>query len=252
MQIHREFAEGIVAKMRALHSKPATIVPAQASEFTHLDLGSYRHFRASLEAAGYRYLGDFEILDMMDMPDSPMMRTMLSVMLSADGVTSAGHYQVRRKFEWLTQKLVQGILNFRFLDAPASFLNGLRTEQIYDFESEAGLTHITTSSAELVGNFSSPVSIDAKLLPEGTPLQEVRRAHATRLASAVARTGAVPTRMANYEDVLAMGERLRQQKRAHRVASGWITRDELIAFTKGNTALADSIFEEVQAILHPS
>jgi hypothetical protein len=74
----------------------------------------------------------------------------------------------------------------------------------------------------------------------------------TRLASAVERTSATPTRMTSFEDSLAMGERVRQQKRAHRAASGWITHGELIAFTKGNMFLADSIFEEVQAILHQS
>jgi hypothetical protein len=58
--------------------------------------------------------------------------------------------------------------------------------------------------------------------------------------------------MASREDVAAMEGRCRQQKAAYRAASGWITRDELLRFTDGNVVLADSIFEEVQAILHPS
>ena len=55
--------------------------------------------------------------------------------------------------------------------------------------------------------------------------------------------------MTSHEDVVAMHERQRQQKAAHRAASGWITRDELLRFTRGNVTLTESIFEEVQAIV---
>lgn len=152
------------------------------------------------------------------------------------------------RIEALAKNLVEGILNFRWFDAPASFLSNLPTKQVYDFESEVGQTIVTTSSAELAGNFSSPASINAVHLPNGTSLEAVRLAHVARIAAAVERSGAVPTRMTSLEDSLAMSDRMRQQKAAHRAASGWITRDELIRFTKGNTVLADSIFEEVQAI----
>jgi hypothetical protein len=252
MQIHRDYAEKLVAKMKGLHSKPATIVPARESEFTHLDLGSYRTFRSALEAKGYRFLGDIEILDVTNVPDTVVARTMIRSMISADGSTSAGHYQMRPRVERVARNLVEGILNFRFFDAPASFFNSMQTKHMYDFESEVGSTFVNTSNAAIAGKFSSPTSIDVLYLPNRTPLEEVRLAHVTRLASVVERTGAEPRRMASREDVEAMGERRREQKAAHRAASGWITRDELLRFTDGNVVLADSIFEEVQAILHPS
>ncbi len=250
MQIHREYAEKIVAKMKALHSTPPTIVPAREAEFPHLDLDSYRHYRTALEANGYRFLGDLEILDVSNATDTPMARTMIRAMLSADGTTVAGHYQVRPRMEVLTKNLVEGILNFRWFDAPASFVSHLATKQIYDFESEVGETLVTTSSAEIAGAWSTPASIDSVHLPNGTSLEAVRLAHESRLAATVARTGAVPTRMTSLVDSLAMSDRMRQQKAAHRAACGWITRDELIRLSKGNLVLADSIFEEVQEILH--
>lgn len=86
------------------------------------------------------------------------------------------------------------------------------TKQIYDFESEVGETIVTTSSAET----------------------------------------AVPTHVTSLEDSLAVSVRLRQQKAAHRAASAWITRDELIRLAHGNMVLVDSIFEEIQAILQRS
>ncbi|MEO5816098.1 MAG: hypothetical protein ABIT20_12550 [Gemmatimonadaceae bacterium] len=252
MQIHREYAEKLVAKMKGLHSKTPTIVPARESEFTHLDLGSYRNFQTALEAQGYRFLGDFEVLDVSNATDSVMARTMIRAMVSGDGSTSAGHYQVRPRMERAARNLVEGILNFRFFDAPASFFNSMQTRQIYDFESEVGSTFVNTSNAEIAGKFTSPASIDVLYLPNGTRLEDVRLAHVTRLASTMERTGTAPRRMASHEDVVAMGERHREQKATHRAASGWITHAELLRFTNGNVVLADSIFEEVQAIIHQS
>ena len=251
MQTHREFAERLVAKMKAMHAKP-TIVPARESEFPHLDMESYRQFRTALEAKGYRYLGDLEVLSIGREPDSPMERTMIRSMLSADGTIVAGHYQVHAKMEMLAKNLITGILNFRWFDAPMGFVRNLSTKLIYDFESEVGTTHVTTSNAELAGKWSAPATVDSHHLPNESSLEAVRLAHVSRLAAAIARTGAAPTRMASMEDSLAKGDRLREQKAAHRAASGWITHDELLRFTKGNRVLADSIFEEVQAILHPS
>lgn len=252
MQIHREFAEQLVAKMKSLHTKPLTRAPAREAEFTHLDLGSYRHYQTALETLGYRFLDDIEILEVNNSPGSVMARTMIRSMISADGLISAGHYQVRPRIERLASNLVRGILNLRLLDAPASFLGNLQTRQIYDFESEIGSTYLITSNAEIAGKFSAPASIDASHLPSGTPVEAVRRAHVERLASTMTRTGGVPTHMATREDIVAMADRMRQQKAAHRAASGWITRDELLRFTNGNVALTDSVFDEVQAIIHQS
>jgi hypothetical protein len=247
MQIHRAVAERLVAKMKVLHSQPLRLVPVSEADFAHLDFGSYRYFRSTLEAHGYRFLGDFESLAVSESPDSPLGRTMMRSMLSADGCVAAVHYQVRPKMERLVKTLIKGVLNLRLLDAPAHFFKHLPTRQIYDFVSEVGGHYVLTSSAEAVGKFGAPASIDAKYLATGTPLEEVRAAHMGRLA--VAQQRATATVMTSHDDAQAMHERMRLQKAAHRAASGWLTRDELLRFTKGNIALTDSIFEEVQAIL---
>jgi hypothetical protein len=249
MQQHRAYAEKLVAKMKALHSKPPTIVPARESEFTHLDLDAYARYRTALEAKGYRFLDDIEVLDISNAPDTVVERTMIRTMLSADGTIGAGHYQMRSRWEVMTKNLVEGILNLRWFDAPASFLGNLATKYIHEFESEVGQTIVITGNGEIAGVWSTPASIDALHLPNGTALEAVRVAHVARLAKAVERTGAQPTHMRNMEDSIAMSDRMRQQKHAHRAASGWITHDELIRLSRGNMVLADSIFEEVQAIL---
>jgi hypothetical protein len=248
MQIHREYAEKLVAKMKALHSQPMRLVPVQESDFPDLDLASYRHFRTTLEAQGYRFAGDFESLAVTDAPGSVMARTMNRSMLSADGRIAAGHYQVRPKMERLAANLIRGLLNFRFLDAPASFLGNLSTKQMYDFSSEVGQNHVLTSNAELVAKFSAPASVDAEYLANFTRLEAVRSRHVARLAAAEQRAATPATILSDREDIVAMHERLREQKAAHRAACGWITHDELLRFTNGNVVLADSIFEEVQAI----
>ncbi len=256
--MHREFAKKLIAKMKALHSKSPRYVPAQESDFPHLDLRSYGQYRAALEALGYRYLGDLESKTVSENTDSPMARTLIRSMVSADGETQSAHYQVRPNMNRLWENLLQGIFNFRLVAAPSSFLKNLQTRQIYDFISEVGAIHVVTTSAELAGKFSTPAAVDSVHMSDGTSLEAVRQAHMQRLAAAVARAGAVPTRLTSLDDTLAMGDRQRQLKHAHRAASGWITRDELLRFTNFNVALTDSIFEEVQAILqqtheeHPS
>lgn len=250
MQIHRELAESLIAKMKALHSTPPVLVPARESDFAHLDMNSYRRFRMELEGKGYRYLGDFENADVSKSVNTVMARTMERSMISADGRTSSGHYQVRPKMEQLAKNLVRGIFNFRFFAAPETFLRHVQTRLCYDFLSEIADTFTGTSNAEAASAFSAPVGLDMTFLPNGTSLEEVRAAHERRLAPAVQRRALLPTVMTSLEDVFAMSDRLRQQKAAHRAASGWITRDELLRLSRGNVELADSIFEEVQLILH--
>ena len=248
MNSPRDAAQSILARMQALHGTPDTIAAVDEKEFTHLDLPTYRAFRESLERRGYKYLGDFEIVNLSNRPDSFMMRTMIRSMVSADATTSAGHYQVRPKMDRLRKNLVAGLRNLRFIDAPAAYLRAAKTRACYDFESELPSGYVLTNNAEAAGGFSVPASFDKKTFPYDTSLDEVRTAHEARLAAATRRVGETPTRMATREDVEAMQRRLKARKQAHRAASGWITRDELVKFARGNTALADAIYDELQLL----
>jgi hypothetical protein len=96
---------------------------------------------------------------------------------------------------------------------------------------------------------SLPSSVDAKFFGYDTTLAEVRSAHEARLAAAVRRVGVSATKMSSDEDARAMQARLKQVKDAHRLASNWITRNELVTLAGGNTELADAVFEEIQKLL---
>ncbi|MEO8619562.1 MAG: hypothetical protein ABI625_00775 [bacterium] len=245
----REYAEHLVARMKALYGQPDTNVSVQEFQFPHLDLTEYHRFRHALEAVGYRYLGDHETINVSNNSTSVMARTMVRNMISADGETCAGHYQVHPRMQQVLRNLFAGVLNLRLIDAPASFLRMLKTKLVYDFVSEVGGKYVVTSNAEAAGAINAPASVDTKFFPYDTALIEVRTAHEARLTVAVARAGSEPTRMTTYADVEAMQARLKLQKAAHRAASGWITREELRIMARGNVALADEIFEEVQAIV---
>jgi hypothetical protein len=244
----RKTAERIIATIKKAYGAPKRFVPTSESEFAHLDLETYRRFRHTMEGNGYRFLADVKILGISD-SSRWMAPWMIRLMLSADGGTAVGHYQAKPRIAmWLTN-FGAGLLKLRFILAPRLFLQSLRTRHYFDFESELAATYLTTSNAEEAGIFGLPSSIDAKFLPYGTSIDELRAAHEARVMRAAEGTGAGPTRMATLEDVFAMRARLQECKNAHRAALNWITRDELRAFAGGNAALGDGLFEQVQILL---
>lgn len=245
----RKAAEEIIGNLKRAYTAPYTIVPADEPAFSHLDLSAYRRFKETLESDGYRFLSDYEILEVNNSPNSLLARTMIRCMVSADGGTSAGYYQIQPRIGRLVTNLLVGIVNLRFIAAPSFFLHNVRTKHYYDFESEIAGAYVTTSNAAGAAAMSLPASVDAKFFGYETSLTALRAAHEARLAAAVGRTGASPTRMSSKEDVVAMQARLKRLKDAHRATSNWITHEELLALSGGNIALADAIFEEVQKLL---
>lgn len=245
----RAAAEEIIGNLKRVYTAPYTIVPAKEDAFSHLDLSVYRQFKETLEGDGYRFLSDYEILEVSNQPNSLLARTMIRCMLSADGGTCAGYYQIRPRIGRLVKQLLVGIVNLRFIAAPSFFLQNLGTKHCYDFESEIAGAYVMTTNAAAAAAMSQPASVDAKFFGYETPVIVLRGAHEARLAAAIQRTGASSTRMSTKEDVLAMQARLKRLKDAHRATSNWITQSELLALSGGNTAIADAVFEEVQKLL---
>jgi hypothetical protein len=248
-QIHRDAAERILAKTRKTYGSPAVVVRTSEAEYGHLDLDVYRRFQLALERRGYRFLSDIKIVGISDSPHSVLVPTMIRSMISADGTTSAGHYQATPRIARRVTAVLAAILTLRFITQPRRFLQSLMTKNCDDFESEIAGTYVVTSNAEGAQTIGLPKVFDSRFFPYGTPLDEVRASHEARLNAAIKRTGATPTTMTTIEDVLAMGARSRECKNAHRAASNWVTQSELRAAAHGNTALADAIYNEIQAIL---
>jgi len=238
--------------MKRTYSKPLTIVRTNESEYTHLDLNAYRSFRDTMERHGYRFLSDIRILGISDSPQSPMAPTMIRAMVSADGGTCAGYYQVKPKIGRRVTSLFAGLLSLRFIADLRGFLQSLTGKECCDFESELGSNYVVTSNAEDAATIGLPRSIDSKFFAYGTSVDELRTAHEARLRAAVQRSGAKPTSMTTIEQVIAMEARLSERKHAFRAASNWITQNELRTVARGDNVLADEIFEEVQTILAQS
>jgi len=238
--------------MKRTYSAPLTIVRTNESEFTHLDLNAYRRFRDTMERHGYRFLSDIKILGISDTPRSPMAPTMIRAMVSADGGTCAGYYQVKPKIGRRVTSLLAGLLSLRFIAEPRGFLQSLTGKECCDFESELGSNYVVTSNAEDAATIGLPRSIDSEFFAYGTSVDELRTAHEARLRAAAQRSGAKPTSITTIEQVIAMEARLQERKNAFRAASNWITQNELRTVAHGDTALADDIFEEVQTILAQS
>jgi hypothetical protein len=245
----RQAAEGIVQHLKTAFA-PYTILRVDEKAFSHLDLERYRQFQEAMEAAGYRFLSDLEIVEINKSPNTVLVPTMIRSMVSADGETSVGYYQARHKIQWIVVNFLAGILMLRFLWAPTKFLNSLRTMHCYDFTSEVGGTFIGTSNASDAAAMSVPASVDVKFFDYATSVTDVRTAHEARLSAAVRRAGTSvrPTKMSSHEDVRAMQARLKRAKDDHRVASGWITEKEIQNMV-GNALFARAIYAEVQKIL---
>ena len=246
----REIARSVLAQAkRAFSGRPSTIVPADAREFTHLDLENYDRFQKELERAGYRLLGDVEILEVSNSPGTVMARTMVRAMVSGDGTVLACMYQVKPRMLRLLRGLLVGILNLRLIDAPKNFLNHRTTKDFFDFESEIGQAILVTTNTAQANVFSQPKTIDSLAVAREIPLQEIRVTHERRVASAQVLEQTAPTRISSLADANALSARIKTRKDAHRAAVNWVTRDELVKLAYGNEMLADMIYTEVQAIL---
>jgi hypothetical protein len=245
----RKSAERIIATMKRSYGAPQVLVATSESEFAHLDLDAYRSFRHTMERQGYRFLSDVKIVGISDSPARWLAPWMIRMMVSRDGATSVGYYQAKPRISMRLTNLLAGLLSFRFIATPRLFLQSLQTKHYCDFESELAGTYVTTSNSDTSGKLSLPSSVEAGFSPYETSVDELRVAHETRVAAAAQRIGAEPTRMATLEDVLAMHARLQECKNAHRAALNWITQDELRALSRGKTAVADAIFDEVQKLL---
>jgi hypothetical protein len=235
--------------MKRSYGAPQVLVPTSESEFAHLDLDAYRSFRDTMERQGYRFLSDIKIVGISDSPERWLAPWMIRMMVSWDGAASAGYYQAKPRMSMRLTRFGVGVLSFRFIAAPRLFLQSLQTQHYCDFESEVAGTYVTTSNEETSAKLGMPTSVERRFYPYGTSFDELRAAHESALTAAAQRTGAKPTTMATLEDVLAMHARLQECKNAHRAALNWITRDELRALAGGNTALGDSIFDEVQMLI---
>jgi hypothetical protein len=246
-----EAARAIVATMKGMYGAPHTVVPVDEAQFKHLQLDRYRSVKSMLEAQGFRYIADLEILQVSQSPTSLIARTMIRSMVSQDGHVVADYYQIRPR-TWRRLKLLgRGLLNLRLFDAPQNFLKGMGTRHCIGFETEFDDGRfLITSNAESASKVSMPPTIERVFFPYGTPPSVVYSAHAKRLADVLGGSHVPkPVVIESLADLLQMQKRQNAQKIAHRAAMQWVTKSELEGLSNGNQAIADAVFEEVQKLL---
>ncbi len=147
--------------MKANYGSMHTRVLVKEEDFTHLDLSAYHAFREEMEANGFRYLADYEILEVTNSPGTLLARTMLRAMVSREGNVVAGYYQTKPRVWRRVQGLLRGLLNLRFMDAPRDFAEGMKTRHCVDFSTEfEDCTFLCTSNAEGAAKMTSPPEID--------------------------------------------------------------------------------------------
>lgn len=243
----QDAARRIIETMRRNAQGSMTFVPAQAAEFSHLDIDYYERLGAALEKLGFRHLCDLEILEVTNAPGTLIARTFVRNLASVDGAIAAEYYQIRPRLRRLMQLLVKGLLNLRWSATPRMVLGNLSTRHCCGFETElSDGAFITTSNAQAAAMMSLPASIQAEFFPYGTGVAQLLQRHKDKLAAALQATpGLCPVPVRTQADLMACNARLKQKKDAHRAALNWVSREEMARFSS-NPELAEAVYAEVQ------
>jgi hypothetical protein len=240
-------ARRILESLQRRYGAPHTMVPVSEADFAHLDLPAYRTFRAAMEAAGFRYLGDLEVLEVSRSPTTLLARTMIRGMISEDGVIASDYFHVKPRVWRYLKLLATGLRNLRFVDAPRAFARGMHTRHCTEFDDG---TSLVTSNAQAASMITSPPTIETSFSPYGTPPSILLQAHRTRVEEILrAKTQVRPVVVASLSDPLQMNKRQSTQKTAYRATVQWVTKAELQGMSAGRPEIADLVFAEVQKLL---
>ena len=245
-------ARQIVDSMQKSYSAPQTLTPVSEADFPRLDLAKYQSFRTDMEVRGFRYVADLEILELSQSTTTLLARTMIRSMISTDGSIALGYYQIKPRIWRSVKLLATGLLNFRFIDAPRNFLDGMRTKHCIDFETEfVDGRFLITSNAQLAGLISGPPTIESNYFSFGTPVSVLFDFHRKRLDEILSSgAGIKPAALSSVSEILQMQKRQSTQKAAYRAAVQWVTKEELQGISFGHTDLGNEVFSEVQKLLN--
>jgi hypothetical protein len=126
------------------------------------------------------------LLEVSNAAGSLIARTFIRSMLSSDGQVSVSYYQIKPQRLRRVRLLLTGLLNFRFIDAPAAFARGMKTRHCVDVMTEfSDGRHLLTSNAKAAALISGPPSIENRFFPYGTPTARLLSHHLEELADAV-------------------------------------------------------------------
>lgn len=244
----QQAAQRILATMKYTYAGDFTYLPAREADFPHLDLGAYREFQHQHEAKDFLHLCDTEIAEISASPTTLVARTFIRSMATAHGTVIAEYYQVRPRMGRLLRKLLQGLANGRWLDAPRFFFRTVKTKHCAGYTTELSNGHfVTTSNAESAGLIDSPPTIDSEFHPYGTPAHVVMERHVARLKQALQGSdGLRPYPVRTEDDLLQSRRRMKRQKDAYRAATNWVSKSELEKMSHGRPELAAAVYLEIR------
>lgn len=244
----RQAAEKILKSMQNTYSNPPAMVAADEKNFNHLDLNAYRKFSEDLKAANFRLVGDLEMPELSKSPTTLIERTMIRNAISVDGHMLAVYYQTKPRIGRRIKLLIRGILNLRLIDAPQDFIKAMATRHCVEFETEfRDGKQLITSNAEAAGMMSSPPSIESNFFPYGTPTTVLLERHMKRLLEISKENP--PIILQSLDDILQMQKRQSMLKIAYRSSVQWVTQQEMLDMSGGNTNMAEEVFSEIQKII---
>ncbi|HKB59815.1 MAG TPA: hypothetical protein VKC56_07180 [Gallionellaceae bacterium] len=244
-----QFARNILRNLRETYSgEPHTRLSAEEKDFPHLDLAAYARFRDTLESRDFRFLGDYEIADVSRARGSPMTRTFIRYMISADGTMVSSYYQVRQRTGKRLRMLFNELMDGRGKAAWEDFKQAVANRPCMDIGTDfSDGRSVSTSNAGAAGKLADPPAMETLILPAETGIEALLQAHAARIAEVRAQhPDAQPVAIATTEELFQLQDRVAMQKADYRRSLNWITRDELLAMSGGNEAFAGAVYEEIQ------
>lgn len=240
-----EAARSILATIREQFAEQ-TLVCADASTFTHLDLAAYARFQADMEKVGFKSAGDLEVLEISNSAITTIARTFVRSMLSMDGAIIVGYYQIKPRIGRKVIILLRGLLNLRLVDAPRLFFEGLATRHCTEFETEFGDGR-QLSTGTVYTAITAPPWLEKHDFPPDTPNAAILEFHVRRLAEISGGEGAVqPVAIRSTEDILQSQKRQHMKKVAYRASVQYVTLDELRAMSNNSDEVAETVFAEIE------
>jgi hypothetical protein len=203
---------GIGPSLDAVYQRWHQYVEVDPTDFSFLDLRYYDDTAASLEAEGFKRLGDFEDLTLT--MAFPTTRTFVRSLVSSDGSIRVGIYHSKH----------------RGLGSVFLGLVGVGSAKIIDFESEFSDGHfLLTSNATLASSITQPPEILCEYLPSSTPITEMLNVHRQRVAEYQrAHPQVLPERVFTLRELFASQNRMMAIKsRFRRSLGGGITEEEM-------------------------
>jgi hypothetical protein len=205
------------AELDALYGGAHELRVARASEFPHADLAFYDGSQRTLEALGFRALGDVEDVTMSRV--YPELRTFVRVMADDAALVRAGIYHLRPN---------GGLA--RVLAAVGAIPRHVRVVELVT-EVPRGRFLVTAPTRGLDPLEPAP-EVALERLPPGTPITALVLRHRERVAEHLRRHPvAAPVAQAPLDAALASVQRGHEAASAHRQRLGRLSRDELERMT---------------------